>query len=117
MVPTGVIVFCSQMNTGSIPGRFGMAFIECKMEDVSSLLGKDVGITTYDCGSVSMMYGMPGDSHGYEKLEPSDGCAKMLCEVTSIENWTKPIPECHLLGSIRIHGACKSTEVDLPGKF
>lgn len=118
MIPTGVVVVCSQMDFGGgIPARFGTAFIECKIEDVCSLLGKDIAITTYECGSVSMMYGIPGGSHVYERLEPSDGCAKMLCKVNYIENWAEPIPKCHVLGSIRIHGACKSTEVDLPAKY
>ena len=105
------------MNVDDIPDRFGVAFIECEMQDIHSLLGKDIAITTYDCGSVSMMYGLPGGGRGYEGLDPSDGCAKMLCRVTSIENWGEPIPHCNVVGSIRIHGACKSSEVGLPSTF
>lgn len=67
------------------------------------------------CNAVSMQLGVAGsDISGCVRLAPDDPRARLLCQITDVDNqtWGKPMgAPARVVGMVNVHGAAKMSEV------
>lgn len=112
--PVCAIVTCSQLNEGKVPGRFGTNAVEASAASIAGMTTKSVHFASCDsCHAVLMHLGMKGSgSLETSFLSPEDPRAKLLCEITSVEAWGRPMDgPARVVGIVNVLSAAKMSEI------